>query len=65
MSVILLRLSSGTQRVFPQLRARAKRSGAKIFFLDEAGVRLIKCSAEPGEFEVRHPRYRRVESGRA
>jgi transposase len=28
-----------TQRVFPQLRARAKRSGAKIFFLDEAGVR--------------------------
>jgi transposase len=28
-----------TQRVFPQLRARAKRSGAKIFFLNEAGVR--------------------------
>jgi transposase len=28
-----------TQRVFPQLRARAKRVGAKIFFLDEAGVR--------------------------
>ena len=28
-----------TQRVFPLLRARAKRSGAKIFFLDEAGVR--------------------------
>src|SRR5512132_938935 len=25
--------------VFPRLRARAKRGGAKIFFLDEAGVR--------------------------
>jgi transposase len=25
--------------VFPRLRARAKRAGAKIFFLDEAGVR--------------------------
>src|ERR1700730_315558 len=28
-----------TQRVFSQLRARAKRVGAKMFFLDEAGVR--------------------------
>ncbi len=28
-----------TTEVFPQLRARAKRVGAKIFFLDEAGVR--------------------------
>jgi len=28
-----------TTAVFPRLRARAKRSGAKIFFLDEAGVR--------------------------
>jgi transposase len=27
------------QKVFPRLRARAKRVGAKIFFLDEAGVR--------------------------
>jgi len=26
-------------KVFPRLRARAKRLGAKIFFLDEAGVR--------------------------
>lgn len=26
-------------KVFPRLRARAKRVGAKIFFLDEAGVR--------------------------
>jgi transposase len=26
-------------KVFPRLRARAKRRGAKIFFLDEAGVR--------------------------
>jgi len=26
-------------RIFPALRARAKRVGAKIFFLDEAGVR--------------------------
>jgi len=28
-----------TTEVFPQLRARAKRAGAQIFFLDEAGVR--------------------------
>src|SRR6266571_111770 len=28
-----------TRRVFPRLRARAKRLAAKIFFLDEAGVR--------------------------
>jgi transposase len=28
-----------TTEVFPQLRARAKRMGAQIFFLDEAGVR--------------------------
>lgn len=28
-----------TSEVFPRLRARAKRVGAKIFFLDEAGVR--------------------------
>ncbi len=28
-----------TTEVFPRLRARAKRNGAKIFFLDEAGVR--------------------------
>ena len=28
-----------TQQTFPNLRARAKRRGAKIFFLDEAGVR--------------------------
>src|SRR2546425_8408487 len=28
-----------TTTVFPRLRARAKRGGAKIFFLDEAGVR--------------------------
>jgi transposase len=28
-----------TQQTFPRLRARAKRHGAKIFFLDEAGVR--------------------------
>ncbi len=28
-----------TTEVFPRLRARAKRAGAKIFFLDEAGVR--------------------------
>jgi transposase len=28
-----------TTAVFPRLRARAQRSGAKIFFLDEAGVR--------------------------
>ena len=28
-----------TTEVFPQLRARAKRVGAQIFFLDEAGVR--------------------------
>ena len=28
-----------TTEIFPQLRARAKRAGAKIFFLDEAGVR--------------------------
>ncbi len=28
-----------TRTVFPRLRARAKRVGAKIFFLDEAGVR--------------------------
>lgn len=28
-----------TTEVFPRLRARAQRSGAKIFFLDEAGVR--------------------------
>src|SRR5271169_6155443 len=28
-----------TTAVFPRLRTRAKRSGAKIFFLDEAGVR--------------------------
>ena len=28
-----------TQQTFPKLRARAKRRGAKIFFLDEAGVR--------------------------
>jgi len=27
------------QQAFPKLRARAKRRGAKIFFLDEAGVR--------------------------
>jgi len=27
------------QQVFPRLRARAKRLGAKLFFLDEAGVR--------------------------
>jgi transposase len=27
------------QKVFPRLRARAKRIGAKLFFLDEAGVR--------------------------
>jgi len=27
------------QKVFPRLRARAKRLGAKLFFLDEAGVR--------------------------
>jgi transposase len=27
------------RQVFPKLRARAKRRGAKIFFLDEAGVR--------------------------
>ena len=27
------------RRAFPKLRARAKRRGAKIFFLDEAGVR--------------------------
>src|SRR5437899_4497500 len=28
-----------TTKVFPRLRARAKQAGAKIFFLDEAGVR--------------------------
>ena len=28
-----------TTAVFPRLRARAKRRGAKLFFLDEAGVR--------------------------
>lgn len=28
-----------TTEVYPRLRARAKRTGAKIFFLDEAGVR--------------------------
>ena len=28
-----------TTEVFPRLRARAKRAGARIFFLDEAGVR--------------------------
>jgi len=28
-----------TTEVFPRLRARAKQAGAKIFFLDEAGVR--------------------------
>jgi transposase len=28
-----------TQQTFPKLRGRAKRRGAKIFFLDEAGVR--------------------------
>ena len=28
-----------TRQEFPKLRARAKRAGAKIFFLDEAGVR--------------------------
>jgi len=28
-----------TTEIFPQLRARAKRAGAQIFFLDEAGVR--------------------------
>jgi transposase len=28
-----------TTEVFPRLRARAKRVGAKVFFLDEAGVR--------------------------
>ena len=28
-----------TQQTFPKLRARAKRRAAKIFFLDEAGVR--------------------------
>ena len=28
-----------TTEVFPHLRARAKRAGAQIFFLDEAGVR--------------------------
>lgn len=28
-----------TQQTYPKLRARAKRRGAKIFFLDEAGVR--------------------------
>lgn len=28
-----------TTEVFPKLRARAKQTGAKIFFLDEAGVR--------------------------
>jgi hypothetical protein len=28
-----------TTTVFPRLRARAQRVGAKIFFLDEAGVR--------------------------
>jgi transposase len=28
-----------TTEVFPRLRTRARRSGAKIFFLDEAGVR--------------------------
>jgi transposase len=28
-----------TTRIFPRVRARAKRVGAKIFFLDEAGVR--------------------------
>jgi transposase len=28
-----------TTAVFPRLRARAKQAGAKIFFLDEAGVR--------------------------
>lgn len=28
-----------TTEVFPRLRVRAQRSGAKIFFLDEAGVR--------------------------
>ena len=27
------------RKVFPRLRARAKRLGAKVFFLDEAGVR--------------------------
>ena len=28
-----------TTKVFPRLRARAKRAGARVFFLDEAGVR--------------------------
>ena len=28
-----------TTEIFPRLRTRAKRAGAKIFFLDEAGVR--------------------------
>jgi transposase len=32
-------IKSWTTEVFPRLRARAKRQGAKIFFLDEAGVR--------------------------
>ena len=34
-----LAIKRWTTEVFPQLRARAKRTGAKIFFLDEAGVR--------------------------
>jgi len=32
-------IKSWTTEVFPRLRARAKRRGAKIVFLDEAGVR--------------------------
>ncbi len=32
-------IKAWTTEVFPRLRARAKRRGAKIFFLDEAGVR--------------------------
>jgi transposase len=44
-----------TTAVFPRLRARAQRSGAKIFFLDEAGVRSDQCWGEPGGVRCKTP----------
>jgi hypothetical protein len=44
--------------VFPRLRGRAKRVGAKIFFLDEAGVRSDQVLGRTWDCGERRPRWR-------
>ena len=54
-----------TTTVFPRLRTRAKRRGAKIFFLDEAGVRSDQVLGRTWGVRGQTPRSRRAGGVRA